>query len=472
MTPVTITTRPEPVTLARLLETIADAARAEAVEVHIVGGFVRDRLRGVGERGTKDIDLLSVGGGRGGLDVLGAVATRLGWPRPQLFERFGTGQVRGDGWVVEMVEARAERYDPASRRPEVRTGTLEEDVWRRDFTCNALVQTLDGRVLDVTGRGLDDLRRGILRTPLDPAETFAEDPLRMFRAARFVAELGFSLAPGTAEAMAAVAERASILSVERIRDELRRLLVGADARAGIEVLRRGGLLDGLLPEVAAMRGVEQSGYHCHDVYDHTLAALVEAPPDLVTRTATLLHDVGKPPCHAVDASGRHTFHDHPAVGAAIAEAILSRLRFSNAEIADVAALVRLHLRPIQHDPLTHSDAAVRRLIRDAGHLRSQLLDVARADTLASAYPGVDGIDALERRMAELDAGGALSRPRPALDGAALMARTGRGPGPWIGTVHRALEEAVVEGSIAPGDPEAAWAWLTGARPDLLDRPGG
>ena len=189
-----------PVTRELIIETVADVARAAGVEMYLVGGFVRDRLLG---RDGKDIDLLAVGDD--GTAVLTEVAQRLRWAPPQRFERFGTGQVRGGDFIVEVVRARAENYDAGSRKPDVRPGTLEDDIWRRDFTVNALCQTFDGRVIDVTGRGLDDLRDGVLRTPLDPEVTFSEDPLRMFRAARFAAQLGFSTAPGLTAAMSRMA---------------------------------------------------------------------------------------------------------------------------------------------------------------------------------------------------------------------------------------------------------------------------
>jgi poly(A) polymerase len=455
-------TEPGAVTVARqapslsdVLDAVAGAARRRGVECYLVGGFVRDRL--LGREVRKDIDLLVVGDGA--VELLSDVAASFSWSRPQQFEHFGTAQVRGDDFVVEVVRARAERYDPESRKPSVRAGTLDEDVWRRDFTVNALCQTLDGTVLDRTGRGLDDLRDRVLRTPLDPAETFGEDPLRMFRAARFVAELGFRLADGVIEAMRDQAHRADILSVERIATELRRLLIGDHPAAGIEVLRVGGLLDVVLPELPAMVGVEQSGYHVHDVYVHTLRALDAAPPDLITRLAVLLHDVGKPPTHAIAADGRHTFHDHPQVGAAMSAAMLMRLRFSNEEVNAVASLVRLHLRPIQYDPATFSDAAVRRLVHAVGPLRQQLLDVARADTRASAYPDLAQIDELSERMESLDRGGAVSGLRAPLDGRAIMAIAGRGPGRWVGRAKAALEEAVLEGELAADDADAAERWL-------------
>ena len=446
-----------------LIDAVAEAASAAGTEVYLVGGFVRDRLLG---REVKDIDLLAVNDD--GTAVLAAVARRFGWAPPQRFERFGTGQVRGSGFVVEVVRARAESYDAASRKPDVRPGTLEEDIWRRDFTVNALCQTLDGRVIDVTGRGLDDLRAGVLRTPLDPLLTFSEDPLRMFRAARFAAQLGFVTAPGLTAVMARMAGRSVILSAERVAEELRRLLLAEHPRAGLDLLRDGGLLAAWFPELEAMVGVEQGGYHIYDVFDHTTHTVAGVPADLVTRLAALLHDVGKPPTHAIDGRGRHIFYDHPSVGAAIATSLLTRLRFSNDEVAATALLVRNHLRPIQYQPDEWGDAAVRRLVRDIGEQRTRLLEVARADTHASSYPDTDAIDDLEQRMERLDAGGAVSHLRPPVDGTAILALApGRPPGPWVGRVQRAIEEAVLDGAIPPGDGGAALRWLEQHR-ELLE----
>lgn len=449
-----------------VVEAIAEAARATGTETYLVGGFVRDRLLG---RPGKDIDLLSLGSD--GIPVLEAVANRFGWARPQRFERFGTGQIRGGEWVLEIVQARSERYDPGSRRPDVRPGTLDEDIWRRDFTVNTLCQTLEGVVIDRTGRGLDDLRAGVLRTPLEPRETFSEDPLRMFRGARFVAQLGMGLAEGVVEAMRAEAGRAAILSAERVRDELSRLLVQPAARQGLEVLREGGLLQVVMPELLEMVGVEQSGYHVHDVWGHTVHAVDAALPDLLTRLGCLFHDIGKPRTHVLAADGRHTFHNHPEVGARMTEEILSRLRYSNDEVRDVARLVRLHLRPIQYHDATHSDSAVRRLIRDSAGLRAQLLDLARADTRASSYPDTESLQSLQRRMEQLDLGETVSRLRSPLDGTAIMRLAGRRPGPWVGAVMRALMEAVLEGDLPADDAEAATGWLR-SRPHLLEEPAG
>jgi poly(A) polymerase len=448
-----------------LLDALAAAGRAAGVDAYVVGGFVRDRLLGIE---GKDVDVVVLGRPGGAAALLEALAERLRWQQPQLFGEFGTGQLRGDGWVVEAVEARLETYDPASRRPVVRPGTLEEDVWRRDFTVNTLVASMDGRILDLCGRGLDDLAAAVLRTPLDPVRAFDDDPLRMLRAARFAAKIDAQPAPELLAAMRDRASRVGILSVDRIRDELRGLLLGRRPSRGLETLREGGLLERLLPEVAAMRGVEQSGYHVHDVYDHTIQALDASPPDAVTRLAVLLHDVGKPPCHALDERGRHTFHDHPRVGAAMAAAILDRLAWPQDEARDVARLVFLHLRPIQYDAATHSDSAVRRLIRDAGPLRDRLLDVARADTAASAYPTTAGLDELGARMDELDATGALASRRHLVDGRLVMEVAGRPSGPWVGEALAALDQGVVDGEVDPSDAEAVRRWLRERRPELLD----
>lgn len=450
--------------LHEVLATIRESAQRNDVEAYLVGGFVRDRLIG---REGKDIDLLVVG--EGAVPLLAGVARAFDWPPPQVFEHFGTAQVRGDGFVIEAVRARAERYDPSSRKPSVMPGTLDEDVWRRDFTVNALCQTLDGELLDRTGRGLSDLAAGVLRTPLDARDTFSEDPLRMYRAARFVAQLGFDLADGVLDAMRDMAPRAAILSVERVTEELRRLLISAHPRRGMEVLRDSGLAAVHLPELLEMVGVEQSGYHIYDVWTHTLVALDLAPRDELVRIAVLFHDLGKPRTHAVAEDGRHTFYDHPEVGAQMARQVMERLRFSNAEIAAVVELVRHHLRPIQYDPASFGDSAVRRMMRDVGELRGPLLEVARADTRASAFPETVGIDDLEERMGRLEAasGDARSAFESPLDGEALMAMAGRGPGPWVGAAKRALSDAVVEGAVPPGDAEAARRWLA-EHPEVLE----
>jgi poly(A) polymerase len=437
-----------------VIATVGKCFAKAGVEAYIVGGFVRDQLLG---HTSKDIDIVCVNDG--GIEALEAFARKNHWSKPAIFERFGTAQTRGDGFIVEVVRARRERYDPESRKPDVAPGTLEEDIMRRDFTVNALCQTFGGEILDLTGKGRADLQSGVLRTPLDAQETFSEDPLRMLRAARFVAQLGFQPAPGMLEAMRAQAERARLLSAERIRDELARLLTSSHVRDGMNLLRDSGLLDVAVPQLLDMVGVEQGGYHKYDVWDHTMYAVEASPPDLITRCAALFHDSGKPATHALAEDGKHTFYGHAGVGATIARLVMERLRFSNDEIEAVAKLVDLHLRPIQYDQESWSDSAVRRLIRDAGELRDQMIDLARADTVASSFPTTAGLDELALRMDALDKGGSVSKFVAPVSGNEIMALAGRKRGPWVGVVKRALEDAVIEGTLDPNDHDAAVEWL-------------
>jgi putative nucleotidyltransferase with HDIG domain len=234
----------------------------------------------------------------------------------------------------------------------------------------------------------------------------------------------------------------------------------------METLRDTGLLAVAIPELIPMVGVEQGGWHLDDVWDHTMRAVELAPPDLVTRLGCLFHDAGKPTTHALAVDGRHTFYDHPRTGAEMARAVMTRLRCSTEQIDQVSSLVLHHMWPIQYRSDTVGDGAVRRFIRTIGPLRPQLLEVARADTRASAFPGVEAIDELEERMGRLDAGNQVSRLKPPLTGHELMKVAGRGAGPWVGSAQRALLEAVLDGEIPGDDPQAARLWLD-AHPELL-----
>ena len=450
--------------MAPLFAAIEAEARALDCRALVVGGYVRDRLLG-GQRakGIREADILVEDGK--GIALAEAVARRLQTHPPVIFERFGTAQVRLGDQVVEFVSTRAEQYDPNSRKPAVRPGTLAEDVLRRDFTVNALLMDWDGTVLDLTGRGLRDLGDRKIVTPLDPSTTFDDDPLRMLRAVRFATILEFELDRGVVDAIRASAGRLRppVVSMERIHDELCKLLLAPKVERGLQLLDETGLLVRILPELEPGRGVEQGGWHSHDVFGHSLRAVGLARPDLLTRLAALLHDVGKPATREVK-DGKITFIGHQEVGAEIATQALKRLRFSGEEIEAVAELIRLHMRPIQYDPATWEDKAVRRLVRDAGNLLDPLLSLARADMQASHYPGVEKIDHLEARVRALDAA-AIAAIHSPLTGDDLMSRTGRPPGPWIKRVKSALEDAIVEGTLEP-TPEAAWRYLE-AHPDIL-----
>jgi poly(A) polymerase len=419
------------------------AAEELGVRAWAVGGYVRDVLL---DRERPDLDVV-VEDGRA-LELAERFAQLGGARRPALFPRFGTAQVTWNGRLVEFVSARAESYAPDSRKPFVRPASVDEDLLRRDFTVNAMLMDFEGRILDPLG-GQADLEKGLLRTPRPAEVTFSDDPLRMLRAVRFAAQLGFALAPDLLPAMRRLRDRAGppVLSVERINDELRKMLLSDRPRRALELLDEGGLMETLLPEVFACHGVEQGRYHVADVYGHTLLAVERAvetgPRDLVLRLAALFHDVGKPSCATPDGS----FHGHDAVGADMARAALTRLKFSNSEIDQVVKLVRLHLRPVFYQP-EWGDGAVRRLARDAGDLIWTLLALGRADVAASSYPDGAKLDELEARLRA-----ALSE-RPSrlevpISGRDIMRVRGLSPGPEVGRLKAVLEDLVLEGVLPP-----------------------
>jgi len=444
----------QPVSDEELLRLLKRAAADLGVRAWVVGGYVRDKLLG---RPHPNPDVVVEGGG--GLELARRFADLAGAEPPVTFERYGTAQVTLPGHLVEFVTARAESYAPDSRKPEVRPATLEEDLRRRDFTINTLLMDLDGEVHDPLG-GRSDLGARILRTPTDPLRTFADDPLRMLRAVRFACELDFELAPDLLPAMRQMKSRLAppVISVERTADELRRMLTSERPRRAIELLDAGELLEVILPEVAACKGVPQSGYHTHDVYGHTLLALDHVPGDLVLRLAALFHDVGKPSTANPDGA----FPGHENVGADLARSALERLRFSQKEIDTVVKLVRLHLRPVYYSS-EWTDGAVRRLARDAGTELDRLMALARADVAASAYPEPQKLDELQARLHAV-LSEQPSRLKPLVTGSDVMRARGIPPGPEVGRIKRRLQELVIDGEIAP-TREAVLDYLA-AHPDL------
>jgi poly(A) polymerase len=423
-----------------LLQLLKQAAAELGAKAWVVGGYVRDKLL---DRPHPNPDVVVE---RGDALKLGERFAELaGADPPVIFERFGTAQVTLPGHLVEFVNARAESYAPDSRKPDVRPATLDEDLRRRDFTINTLLMDLDGKLNDPLG-GRKDLEARILRTPTDPLRTFADDPLRMLRAIRFASELGFELAPDLVPAMRQMKSRLAppVISAERISDELRRMLTSPRPRLALELLDASGLLEVVLPEVAACKGVPQSGYHTHDVFGHTLLTVEQVPPDLVLRLAALFHDVGKPSTATPDGA----FTGHENVGADQARSALERLRFSQKEIDTVVKLVRLHLRPVYYSS-EWSDGAVRRLARDAGPVLDRLMALARADIGASAYPEPEKLDELQARIQEV-LSERPSRLAPLVTGEDVMRARGIGPGPEVGRIKKRLEELVIDGEVEPG----------------------
>jgi poly(A) polymerase len=380
---------------------------------------------------------------------------------------FGTiGARRGD-LLVEVTTYRSERYDPDSRKPEVAFGTsLEADLRRRDFTVNAMAVELPALTFVDPYGGLADLVAGRLRTPGRPEESFGDDPLRMLRAARFAAQLGFEVAPEVVAAMREMAPRIAIVAAERVRVELEKTLLAPYPRRGLELIVDTGLADHVLPELPALR-LEIDEHHRHkDVYEHSLTVLEQAValedgpdgavpgPDLLLRLAALLHDVGKPATRRFEPGGGVSFHHHELVGAKLAAKRLKALRFDRDTVKQVARLVELHLRFHGYGDAEWTDSAVRRYVNDAGPLLERLHRLTRSDCttrnrrkaerLAAAY------DALEQRIARLQEQETLDAVRPDLDGNAIMEILGIPPGREVGLAWQHLKEVRLErGPLGP-----------------------
>jgi poly(A) polymerase len=377
---------------------------------------------------------------------------------------FGTVGLRKRGVTYEITTYRSEQYRTASRKPDVRYGhSLEEDLSRRDFTINAMAAKLPGYELVDPFGGLDALREGVLRTPGRPQDSFGDDPLRILRAARFAAKLGFTVAADVRAAMTEQAARLEIVSVERIEGELEKLMLTRDPARGVDVLVQTGVADRVLPEVSMLR-MEADEHHRHkDVYQHSLTVLrqaIELEPryglegDLTVRLAALLHDIGKPSTRTLLPGGRVAFHHHEVEGAKMAKRRLTALRFPNEVVRDTARLVALHLRFHGYAEGEWTDSAVRRYVRDAGPLLSRLHVLTRADCTtrnrAKAERLARGYDDLERRIAELSAQEELERIRPDLDGNEIMRILGVAPGPLVGRAHDfLLELRLNEGELGP-----------------------
>jgi poly(A) polymerase len=429
-----------PQSIEEVRRLLAQAASELSARAWIVGGHVRDVLLG---RPHPDIDVVVEDGK--GFELARRFAQLAGAGEPVIFERFGTAQVTLPGHLVEFVSARAESYVADSRKPDVRVATLDEDLRRRDFTVNTLLMDFDGNVHDPLGHGRADLEARVLRTPADPMQTFSDDPLRMLRAIRFAAQLGFELAPELLPAMRKLKDRLAspVVSVERIADELRKMLVSDRPSQALELLDQADLLEAILPEVAACKGVQQSGYHTHDVFGHTVLTVAGTPRDVIVRFGALFHDVGKPATAGPDG----TFLGHDVVGAEMAAGALGRLRFPQKEIDAVVSLVRLHLRPVFYSS-EWTDGAVRRLARDAGPQLGRLMALARADIGASAYPHPEKLGELQSRLDQVltERPSRLAAP---VDGEDIMRVRRIRPGPEVGRIKQRLSELVMDGVIDP-----------------------
>ena len=439
-----------PPDVVELAKAFASAGR----EIALVGGPVRDAFLG---RSSADLDFAT----SATPEESEAAIRAWGGTTWDVGREFGTIGGRKGDVVVEVTTYRADVYEEGSRKPAVAFGdSLEGDLARRDFTINAMAVRLPSlEFVDPFG-GLDDLSAGLLRTPIEPDVSFSDDPLRMMRAARFASQLGATVEATTLGAIGTMAERIEIVSAERVRDELTKLMLGDDPRRGIEIMVDCRLADVVLPEVPALRLEADEHHHHKDVYQHTLTVVDQAialetgpdgpvpRPDLVLRLAALLHDIGKPATRRFEPGGAVSFHHHEIVGAKMTARRLKALRFDKATVRAVARLVELHLRFHGYGEAKWTDSAVRRYVTDAGEELERLHRVTRADCttrnrrkaerLAFAY------DDLEHRIAELRAKEELEAIRPDLDGEAIMAILGIPPGRDVGEAYRFLLELRME----------------------------
>jgi poly(A) polymerase len=420
-------------------------------ELALVGGPVRDAMLG---RAHNDLDFATSARPDDTERLLRAWVGREGavW---DMGRDFGTIGCRKGDWQVEVTTYRSDSYDPASRKPAVDFGdTLTGDLGRRDFTVNAMAVSVTatgpGRELVDPYGGVVDLANRLLRTPGRPEDSFSDDPLRMLRAARFAAQLAFTVDPAVVAAMTAMADRISIISAERIRDELSKLVMAPYPRLGLTLLVDTGLAALVLPELPAL-ALERDEHHRHkDVYEHTLTVLEQSidledrlgGPDLVSRLAALMHDVGKPRTRRFVDDGSVTFHHHDVVGAKLTRKRLQALRFPGDTVDAVAKLVELHLRFHGYGDGEWTDSAVRRYVRDAGDQVERLHVLTRADCTTRNAKKADRLrrtyDDLESRIARLSEEEELASIRPDLDGSQIMEILGIPPGPDVGKAYRFL----------------------------------
>jgi poly(A) polymerase len=441
--------------LQPVLERVAPLAErfaAQGFTLYLVGGVVRDLLLGADLAGGRDIDLTT--------DARPEDTKRIvkGWAESVWTqgERFGTIGCRRDGWDFEITTHRAEAYDPESRKPDVVfSDAIEADLSRRDFTVNAMALALpEPQLIDPFG-GAEDLAAGRLRTPLGPEASFSDDPLRMLRAARFVAAHHLEPVPELVEAVEKMADRLEIVSAERIRDELDKLLVVPDPAPGLWFLVDTRLIDHFLPEFSKLR-LEQDPIHRHkDVLTHTIAVVGNTRPERIVRLGALFHDVGKPRTRSFD-SGKVSFHHHEVVGARMTRERMKALKYSTEDIEAVTRLVYLHLRFHTYS-MGWTDSAVRRFVRDAGPLLGELIELTRCDCTTrnerKARTLARRMDDLEARIAELAEREELAAIRPDLDGNQVMTHLGLRPGRDVGqALDFLLELRLDEGPL--GEEEA------------------
>ena len=438
-----------------LFDVLGDAFDAAGEELSLVGGPVRDAILG---RVALDLDFTTSADPDKILKIVKPLASAT-W---DVGREFGTIAAQIGDHKIEITSYRADSYDKDSRKPTVEFGdNLEDDLKRRDFTVNAMALRLPSKIFVDPHQGLRDLMLETLRTPAAPEISFSDDPLRMMRAARFTSQLGFELDPAAFAAMRDMASRIEIISAERVRDELSKLLVSKNPQPGLELLVESGIAELVLPELPALRLEVDEHHHHKDVYQHSLTVVAQAislepqygfDRDLTLRLAALLHDIGKPATRKLEQGGSVTFHHHDVVGAKLAKKRLTALRFDNDTIKAVCRLIELHLRFFGYSDQQWSDSAVRRYVRDADDQLKRLHILTRADVTTRNQRKADRLahayDDLEARIKVLAEQEQLDAMRPDLDGEEIMQLLGIKPGREVGQAYNfLLELRLDEGAV-------------------------
>jgi poly(A) polymerase len=458
---------------SKILDKVGQFADETHRSVYAVGGYVRDRLL---DRPLKrEIDFTVLGNA---VEFAEQLAKHLKVRPPVIFPKFGTAMVPYYGFHLDFVSAREETYHQDSRKPKVIPAGLEADLRRRDFTVNAMAASVNeehyGELIDLFG-GMKDLKEGTLRTPLEPERTFSEDPLRILRAIRFAAQLEFSIDPQTRDALTQMVGRLKIISQERITEEFMKLLSARKPSIGLRLLFLTGVMDVIFPEISQLAGVEQIGPHHHkDVFEHTLMVVDQVAlnnENPVMRLAALVHDMAKPRTKRFAPDTGWTFHGHEDLGARMMKTVGRRLKLAEDVNSKLCKLVALHMRPINLTREEVTDSAVRRLIVDAGEDLEDLLTLCRAD-ITSAKPNkvkryLEQFDQLRARIAHVVEKDHLREFQSPVRGEEIMAVCNIKPGPLVGKIKSALEEAILDGAI-PNEHDAVLAYLNEIKNQFIE----